>query len=106
MGSASSINARDQKGLLFRALRDGKNVHRKSDLTFEESKIEVQRYRKALRRWILDANILHHFPLNNSNNDKTTLSSSSTKKGRELTEPITIEQLDRNIWTSETCSFK
>jgi hypothetical protein len=94
MGSASSINARDQKGLLFRALRDGKNVHRKSDLTFEESKIEVQRYRKALRRWIVDANILHHFPLNNSNNDKTTLSSSSTKKGRELTEPITIEQLD------------
>ena len=55
MGAASSLSARDTKGLLFRALRDGRNIHRKDELSLAESREEVARYRATLQRWVVDA---------------------------------------------------
>ena len=93
-GVSSSIHNRDQKGLLFRALRDGKNVHRKNNLTLEESRLEVQRYRTALQRWVVDANVLNLFPPNNTVHTNA--------------EPLTLQELtlyDRDRDNEETDSF-
>ena len=86
MGAASSITSRDTKGLLFRALRDGKNVHRKEDLTLEESQMEIQRYRAALRRWVVEAGAFQFSP---------TASPAATAKKE------TLENLDLSDWKLE-----
>ena len=97
MGASSSIiSPQDTKSLLFGALRDGKNVHRNEQLTLSQSQNEVKRYRQALRRWVVDANIFQ-FPASPTTHNNTASNPSSPLPTQVLTE---LELLDQNLLSS------
>ena len=97
MGASSSIiSLQDTKSLLFGALRDGKNVHRNEQLTLSQSQNEVKRYRQALRRWVVDANIFQ-FPASPTPHNNTASNPSSPLPTQVLTE---LELLDQNLLSS------